>query len=180
MFSDGADLPIFSGTPQEAIERRFVPEDHSFKQVMLPRMPAIDFDYVRELDRQKRRRRSKGEPVAEARTLWQFEETPDELSGGPLSEPEQVEEGAGQSLADLLAGYHLDIVRLRQLAAMGSDLNELLRQGTAPPEVVYLLSAMSTLLRPSPKERSEVLRFASCAAAKRSPSTKSRAATPVT
>jgi hypothetical protein len=60
MFPAGDDLPIFSGTPQEVIAKPYVPEDHSFKQVLLPGMPDIDFDHVRELDRQMRRRRSSG------------------------------------------------------------------------------------------------------------------------
>src|SRR5262245_60604504 len=57
MFSDGEDLPLFSGTPIPAVERPFVPEDHSMKQAMLPDMPAIDYDHVLEKDRALRRRK---------------------------------------------------------------------------------------------------------------------------
>jgi hypothetical protein len=48
MFPDGADLPLFSGTPIPAIERPFVPEDQSMKQAMLPGMPSVDYEYVLE------------------------------------------------------------------------------------------------------------------------------------
>jgi hypothetical protein len=58
MFPDGADLPLFSGTPIPAIERPFVPEDHSMKQLLLPGMPAIDYGHVLEKDRELRRLRS--------------------------------------------------------------------------------------------------------------------------
>ena len=61
MFPDGEDLPLFSGTPVPAIERPFVPDDHSLKQGMLPGMPQVDYEYVLARDRASRRRRS---PVA--------------------------------------------------------------------------------------------------------------------
>src|SRR2546421_596258 len=61
MFPDGTDLPLFSGTPVPAIERPFVPEDHSMKQGMLPGMPSVDYEHVLERDRALRRRRA---PVA--------------------------------------------------------------------------------------------------------------------
>src|SRR6266487_3711823 len=57
MFPDGTDLPLFSGTPIPAIERPFVPEDHSMKQGMLPGMPAVDYAHVLEKDQALRRRR---------------------------------------------------------------------------------------------------------------------------
>src|SRR6266498_303415 len=58
MFPDGEDLPLFSGTPIPAIVRPFVPEDLSFKQGMLPGMPAVDYAHVLEHDRALRRRRT--------------------------------------------------------------------------------------------------------------------------
>jgi len=65
------------------IERSFVPEDHSFKQTMLPGMPKLDYEHIRELDRLKRRRTRTAGPVAEAGTLWRSEdraeEQPEEL-----------------------------------------------------------------------------------------------------
>jgi hypothetical protein len=122
MFPDGADLPIFSGTPQKVIDRPFVPEARIFKQAMLPGMPGVDYEHIRELDRQKRRRRQKADPVAEAGTLWRFEEAPDD----PATEQPEQDEGVetGQPLSEILAGYQLDTAELRRLVAMGSDLNE--------------------------------------------------------
>jgi len=58
MFPDGTDLPLFSGTPIPAIEHRYLPEDHSMKQEMLPGMPSVDYDHVLEKDRALRRRRT--------------------------------------------------------------------------------------------------------------------------
>src|SRR6266508_4891095 len=58
MFTDGTELPLFSGTPIPASERPFVTEDHSMKQVMLPGMPAVDYAHVLERDRALRRRRT--------------------------------------------------------------------------------------------------------------------------
>src|SRR5262245_43240398 len=45
-FPAGDDTPIFSGTPQPAIERPYVPEDHRYRQALLPEMPDIDYDAV--------------------------------------------------------------------------------------------------------------------------------------
>src|SRR5215216_1690538 len=56
MFTDGTELPLFSGTPIPATERPFVPEVHSMKQLMLPDIPPIDYDHVLEKDRALRRR----------------------------------------------------------------------------------------------------------------------------
>src|SRR5690242_17622411 len=56
MFPDGEDLPLFSGTPVPAIERPFVPDDHSMKQGLLPGMPVVDYAHVLERDRALRRR----------------------------------------------------------------------------------------------------------------------------
>ena len=58
MFGDDCeDMPLFSGTPIPAVERPFVPEDHSMKQMLLPDMPPVDYDLVLEKDRAFRRRR---------------------------------------------------------------------------------------------------------------------------
>src|SRR5690349_12330409 len=72
MFSEGDDLPLFSGVPQEVVERPFEPEDHTWKQAMLPDMPDIDYGHVLELDRQKRRGRkgAQGSPISASGTLW--------------------------------------------------------------------------------------------------------------
>src|SRR6266536_1968397 len=58
MFPDGEELPLFSGTPVPATERPFVPEDLSWKQGMLPGMPAVDYAHVLERDRALRRGRT--------------------------------------------------------------------------------------------------------------------------
>src|SRR5205814_1292714 len=58
MFVGGEELPLSSGTPIPAVDRPFVPEDHSLKQGMLPGMPPVDYDYVLERDRALRRRRA--------------------------------------------------------------------------------------------------------------------------
>src|SRR3954468_12271061 len=65
MFTDGTELPLFSGTPIPATERPFVPEDHSMKQLMLPDIPPVDYDHVLEKDRTLRRRTPPALPPAE-------------------------------------------------------------------------------------------------------------------
>ena len=72
MFSEGDDLPLFSGTPQEVIEHPYVPEEQTWKQAMLPDMPGIDYDHVLEMDRQKRRGKKGGEGgiISASGTLW--------------------------------------------------------------------------------------------------------------
>ncbi len=57
LFPEGDDLPLFSGTPQHAIDRPYIPEDRSFKQQVFPGMPEIDYDVVRAKDRELKRRR---------------------------------------------------------------------------------------------------------------------------
>ena len=57
LFPDGDDLPLLSGTPQEVIDRPYIPEDRSFKQELLPGMPPIDYNHILEKDKELRRRR---------------------------------------------------------------------------------------------------------------------------
>ncbi len=64
MFTDGTELPLFSGTPIPATERPFVPEDHSMKQTMLPDIPPVDYDHVLQKDRALRRRTPAALPPA--------------------------------------------------------------------------------------------------------------------
>ncbi len=59
LFPDGADLPLFSGTPQQVIDQPFVPADHTYKQVMLPDMPEIDYEHIRQQDQARKRRRNR-------------------------------------------------------------------------------------------------------------------------
>jgi DNA repair protein RadC len=149
MFSEGDDLPLFSGTPQEVIEHRFEPEDHTWKQAMLPDMPDIDYEHVLELDKQRRRGRkgATGSPITTGGTLWR----PGDPTEGTVS-PTSDKESARQ-LREALAAYHLDMKKLRQLAAMGTELTEALKVGNAPPEAAYLLSLISSLFRPTARER---------------------------
>ena len=58
LFPDGADLPLFSGTPQQVIDQPFVREDHTYKQAILPNMPELDYERIRQKDRERTRRRS--------------------------------------------------------------------------------------------------------------------------
>ncbi len=63
LFPDGADLPLFSGTPQQVIDQPFVPADHTYKQALLPDMPAIDYERIREKDRERSHRRRHHRPA---------------------------------------------------------------------------------------------------------------------
>ncbi len=58
LFPDGADLPLFSGTPQQVHDQPFVPAGHTYKQALLPEMPAIDYERIRQKDQARTRRRS--------------------------------------------------------------------------------------------------------------------------
>ncbi len=58
LFPDGADLPLFSGTPQQVRDQPFVPADHTYKQALLPDMPEIDYERIRQKDRARSHRRS--------------------------------------------------------------------------------------------------------------------------
>lgn len=58
LFPEGDDLPLLSGTPQQAVDQPFLPEDQTYKQQMFTDMPDIDYDRVRENDHALKRRRS--------------------------------------------------------------------------------------------------------------------------
>jgi hypothetical protein len=136
MFSEGDDLPLFSGTPQEIIEHPFEPEDHTWKQAMLPDMPDIDYEHVLELDKERRRGKkgAAGSTISASGTLWRPGD-PTEGTVSPTSEKESA-----RQLREALAVYHLDVKTLRRLAAMGAELTEALKAGEAPPEATYLLT----------------------------------------
>ena len=57
LFPEGDDLPLFSGTPQQATDSPFIPREVPLKQQELPGMPDIDYEVVRAKDRALRRRR---------------------------------------------------------------------------------------------------------------------------
>lgn len=137
MFPDGDDLPIFSGTPIQAEEKPFVPEDHSMKQTALPGMPPIDYDHIREKDRAKKRGRI--QPVGRIFDSETFPEPPEDTRQAALHEA--------------LAAYNLNTEALRRAAQMGQDLNELLRTGEAPEEIQHLITALSAILRPGPRDQ---------------------------
>jgi DNA repair protein RadC len=149
LFSEGDDLPLFSGTPQEIIEHPFEPEDHTWKQAMLPDMPGVDYERVLELDKQRRRGKKggSGSAISASGTLWRPGDPP-EGTVSPISDKESA-----RQLREALAVYHLDVKTLRRLAAMGAELTEVLRAGEAPPEATYLLTLISSLFRPTARER---------------------------
>ncbi len=88
MFVGGEDLPLFSGTPIPAIERPFLPEDHSMKQTMLPAMPPVDYDHVLKKDQALRRRT----PAALPPAMDIFT-----IPAATTSEPEATQAPAAQS-----------------------------------------------------------------------------------
>lgn len=149
MFSEGDDLPLFSGTPQEVIEHPFEPEDHTWKQAMFPDMPDIDYEHVLEQDKQRRRgKKSATESLISASgTLWR----PGDPAEGTVPTPSDKE--PARQLREALAAYNIDLRALRRLAAMGAELTEALKTGTAPPEAVYLLNLISSLFRPTAREQ---------------------------
>ncbi len=171
MFTDGTELPLFSGTPIPATERPFVPEDHSMKQLMLPDIPPVDYDHVLEKDRALRRRTPPAlppaediftaaatttskppkeviEPVAQpAEALAQTRATP-EGKRPPRNRTEKL-----HPLREALAPY-LDFPTLRRLAAHGEDLAQAyIGTGEMPPEVHAVLDALSLMLRPVHREQ---------------------------
>jgi DNA repair protein RadC len=171
MFPDGADLPLFSGTPMPAIERPFVPEDHSLKQAMLPDMPAIDYEHVLKKDQELRRRRhtmpvlppAEDIFVAAAASSVAPSEEADEIATQIESALEpattnterrtqpHTSEGL-HPLREALAPY-LDFPTLRLLAAQGEDLTQAyIGNGEMPAEIQALLDTLGLLLRPVRRE----------------------------
>ena len=74
LFPDGDDLPLFSGTPQNAIDRPYMPEDQTFKQQVFPDMPEIDYERIRIQDNERKRRRSHNRRVTNARSIFPLPE----------------------------------------------------------------------------------------------------------
>src|SRR5262245_14281847 len=69
MFESGEELPLFSGTPMQAQERPYVPQDHSMKQALLPGMPAVDYDQILKKDKELRRKK-KHPPLPDTAVLF--------------------------------------------------------------------------------------------------------------
>lgn len=67
--------------------------------------------------------------------------------------PEPPLDERQQRLHEALRAYNLNTEALRNAAQLGQDLNALLRTGEAPEEVHHLITALSALLRPGPREQ---------------------------
>src|SRR6266508_3395976 len=171
MFTDGTELPLFSGTPIPATERPFVPEDHSMKQTMLPDIPPVDYDHVLQKDRALRRRTPAALPPATDifTTPAIMPSAPAAQAGEPAGQPEASTAPPAirkerrratrehteklHPLREALALY-LDFPTLRRLAAKGEDLTQAyIGTGDMPPEVHAVLDALSLLLRPVRREQ---------------------------
>jgi DNA repair protein RadC len=161
MFPDGADLPIFSGTPIPAIERPFVPEDQSIKQAMLPGMPGIDYDAVLTKDTELRRRRAPAVLPPEGDIFLAdavSTEHTDAAAHAPAvpkrarpKKPQTPEEG--DHLREALAPY-LSLPQLRRLASAGENLKQaFIGSGQVPKEVQALLDTLALILRPSERDQ---------------------------
>jgi len=171
MFTGGEELPLFSGTPIPAIERPFVPEDQSMKQMLLPDMPPVDYDLVLEKDRALRRQRAPGavspgdnifsavvtagnapaeEAIEPARTQEDMALVPKVTPEHRRSPRERTAKQNLQRLHESLAPY-VDTAYLRQLAARQLDLRQALRSDNPPAEVLALIDTLSALLRPEPR-----------------------------
>lgn len=159
MFPTGDDLPLFSGTPQNISIKPYIPEDKSWKQQMIPGTPDIDYDHVLQRDRQlTRRRHGSVQPTEAHGTIWQYAEETE----GPVKPKEDEQEkgnpraapvASTDRLGDILNEYQLSPQELRRLVALGTGLQELLRAGTAPDEVLHLITLLSTILAPQPREQ---------------------------
>lgn len=169
MFTDGTDLPLFSGTPIPATERPFVPEDHSMKQIMLPDMPPVDYEHVLEKDRALRTKKPVVVSVAgDIFSLPAAEELPpkatdaQELSDRVEAAPTIIKERRRTArekpeklhpLREALAPY-LDFPTLRRLAALGEDLTQAYTgTGDMPSEIHAVLDALALMLRPIRREQ---------------------------
>ena len=58
----------------------------------------------------------------------------------------------GARLREAISPY-IDLPKLRRLASAGQELEEALRTGNAPDEVVWLLATLATVMRPAPREQ---------------------------
>jgi len=55
-FTEGEDLPLLSGTPQQVVDSPFTPQE-IYRQPELPGMPRVDYELILERDKQRRRTR---------------------------------------------------------------------------------------------------------------------------
>jgi hypothetical protein len=160
MFSSGEELPLFSGTPIPAVEKPFVPQDHSHKQAMLPGMPDIDYAHVFEKDKALHRG-YKPSLIPTENTLFTAQAEPF-LTTGPhlilsadatVQEPEERQTTKLDALHEAITPY-IDLVTLRRLAANGEEIRQAIRaSGELPAEFAAILDTIRALLRPSAGER---------------------------
>lgn len=148
MFPEGEDLPLFSGTPQAVEANLFQPQVLTHKQPLLPGMPGIDYDHIYEKDKARQRGRKRGRaPATENGTLF-IAGDPDQ--GGVELRPE---DDRAMHLREALAAYQFDVNKLRQIAQGNAELVDALRNGTAPEELVLLLSIFAAVLQPTRREQ---------------------------
>src|SRR6266496_2732480 len=171
MFTDGTELPLFSGTPIPAIEHPFVPEDHSMKQLMLPDIPPVDYDHVLQKDRALRRRTPAALPPATdifttpaimpsepATQAGALAGQPEASTAPPAirKEPRRATREQTEKLHPLreaLAPY-LDFPTLRRLAAHGEELTHAyIGTGEMPSELYAVLDALALMRRPIHREQ---------------------------
>jgi DNA repair protein RadC len=162
MFSDGSDLPIFSGTPIPIIEHPFVPQDHSMKQGVLPGMPGIDYEAVLAQDKALRRRRQPSTPFAPAGDIFTAPPTTTttRIAEAPQAPPARKRERGkkqppeeGHLLREALAPY-ISLPELRRVAALGEDLAQaFISSEEIPPEVLALLEVCKVLFQPVRREQ---------------------------
>jgi hypothetical protein len=168
MFPDGADLPLFSGTPIPTVERPFVPEDHGMKQTMLPGMPAIDYEHVLEKDREMRRRRRNLTVVPPAEEIFVATTAPSVAASEGAHEivthaesapaPAPVNRARRQSqhndtrLREAIEPY-LDIRKLRQLMADRGPLEDALRTGDIPDDIRQLIQLLAAVVAPVERDQ---------------------------
>ncbi len=55
-FQEGEDLPLFSGTPQQAKDSPFTLKE-IYRQPELPGMPRVDYEMILKRDKLRRRKR---------------------------------------------------------------------------------------------------------------------------
>lgn len=148
LFPEGEDLPIFSDTPQEAEDSPYQPPILTDKQSLLPDMPGIDYDHVYENDKAKQRSRMRGKTLtAESGTLF--------VAGDPAEGSLRIlpEDNRAARLREALATYQFDVRALRQLVQGNTEIVEALKNGTAPEELILLLSIFAAIIKPSPREQ---------------------------
>ena len=147
LFTEGKELPLFSGRPQEVPDSPFLAAAQSYKQQMLPDMPSIDDDQVLAKDTARRKRQRKKGP-SQAGDIFIADAMRREQRA--VSKTDRVEQA--KQLREALAPY-LNMRQLRRFASEGMNLYEALTDVHPPKEVLALLNILSTLLQPAQREQ---------------------------